>query len=82
MRAIYCPGPERWMSLRHYVWAIRLAKANPDKGFKTGLTCWWPCTGADIVRQFGEGMMQRINDAVPYTKRGLRKSQVNRKAGW
>lgn len=70
IRAIYLPGPERWVSLAAYVSAIRIAKANPTKTFKCGLTCWWPCTGAEIRAQFMRGLHERINQATPYIERG------------
>ncbi|KKN89652.1 hypothetical protein LCGC14_0234980 [marine sediment metagenome] len=69
-RTIYCPGIERAISLRAYVRGIKLAKANLDAEFKQGLTCWWPCTGREIIHQFWEGVQQRINDAIPYLQRG------------
>ncbi|MCZ2075469.1 MAG: hypothetical protein LC130_10775 [Bryobacterales bacterium] len=71
MRMIYCPGVERWVSLRSYLNGIALAKANPDATFKQGITCWWPCTGREIMRQFRAGLHDRINQAVPCTRRGL-----------
>jgi hypothetical protein len=66
---IYCPGPERWVTIGQYMRAVRLAKANPDREFKVGLTCWWACTGREIVRQFMEGVHDRINTARPYLER-------------
>lgn len=68
-RRIYCPGPERWVSLGRYVQAVRRAKTHLDSEFKQGITCWWPCTGRDILAQFHEGMMDRINQAIPYSAR-------------
>jgi hypothetical protein len=50
--------------------AIRQAKANPDVEFKHGLTTWWPTTGREIVEQFRRGMVERINEAKPYSLRG------------
>ena len=47
-----------------------MAKANPDMTFKTGFTTWWPTTGAEVMDQFREGMMDRINQAIPYIERG------------
>ena len=49
---------------------VRLAKAFPTAVFKTGLTTWWPTTGAEIMKQFREGMTDRINQAIPYSQRG------------
>lgn len=73
MRCIYLPAIERRVSLGQYVAAIRLAKANPHREFKHGLTCWWPCSGADIIRQFYAGIVDRINAGIPYVERGARK---------
>ncbi len=52
-----------------YVQGIKMAKAHPDTEFRTGLTCWWPCTGREILAQFREGMHDRINAGIPYRKR-------------
>lgn len=71
MKVIYCPGVEKWAPLGEYLKAIRLAKANPDRTFRHGLTQWWPCTGREIVRQFLSGVHDRINQAIPYVQRGV-----------
>lgn len=60
----------RAVPLGAYVAAIKVAKANPTKRFKTGLTTWWPTTGAEIMQQFMAGVQDRINQAVPYNTRG------------
>jgi len=70
MRTIYLPAIERSVSLGAYLQAIRLAKSKPDATFNHGLTCWYSCTGADIMRQFRQGMHDRINQAIPYCERG------------
>jgi hypothetical protein len=70
-RTINLPALGRSVSIGAYVAAVKKAKANPDLEFKTGLNCWWPCKGAEIVAQFRAAMMERINDAVPYSKRGM-----------
>lgn len=70
-RTIYLPAISRSVSLGAYVTAIKLAKRFPDREFKHGLTCWWPCPGRDILRQFREGVKDRINQATPYMQRGL-----------
>jgi len=70
MRTIYLPALERSVGLRAYIDGIRKAKANPDMEFKHGLTCWWSCTGGDIMRQFYCGVQDRINQAIPYIERG------------
>ncbi len=71
MRSINLPAIDRRVSLRAYVTAVRLAKANPEIEFKHGLSTWWPTTGAEIMQQFREGLMERINDAIPYRLRGI-----------
>ena len=70
-RVIYCPGPNRWVSIRAYVKAVKTAKAHPDAQFKEGITCWWPCTGREVMQQFRRGLRDRINQAVPYYQRGV-----------
>lgn len=72
MKAIHLPAINKTVSLGQYLAAVKLAKTNPEAEFKHGLTCWWPCTGKEILRQFFEGVQERINDAVPYIERGLR----------
>lgn len=69
MRHVTLPATNRRVSITSYVAGIKLAKANPDMDFKHGLTTWWPTKGRDIVKQFREGMNQRINDQVPYINR-------------
>ena len=69
MRTIYLPAIERSVPLSQYIRAVKLAKANPDARFKHGLTCWWSCTGKEIVRQFFDGIQDRINQAMPYIER-------------
>jgi len=76
MRVIHLPALDRRVSLRAYVAAVKMAKANPEKTFKTGLCCWWPSTGAEIMDQFRDGMMDRINEAIPYSNRGDRKAPL------
>jgi len=70
-RAIYCPGVSRWVPLDVYVKGIKLAKANLDREFKQGITCWWPCTGREIVKQFYQGLQDRINQGIPWIERGI-----------
>ena len=70
IRTIYLPAIERTVTLHSYLQAVRLAKRNPKVMFDHGLTTWWPTTGAEIMRQFREGMMERINEGIPYSKRG------------
>lgn len=70
-RTIYVPGLEKWVTIGQYVRAIGVAKKNLTVTFKHGLTCWWSCTGQEIVEQFRDGLHERINDAIPYRERGL-----------
>jgi hypothetical protein len=69
-RYITLPAINKSVPLAAYVSAIKTAKANPTVEFKHGLTCWWPCTGAEIMRQFFDGMTDRINQSVAYNQRG------------
>jgi hypothetical protein len=73
MRTIYLPALGRNVTLAAYLEAVRMAKANPDKTFKTGFTTWWPTTGAQVMEQFREGMTDRINQATPYIERGKKR---------
>ena len=61
---------DRKIPLGVYVAAIKKAKANPDAIFKHGLTTWWGTSGKDIMRQFMEGVMDRIDQGVSYSIRG------------
>jgi hypothetical protein len=38
--------------------------------FKHGLTTWWPTTGREMMRQFRDGMNDRISQGIPYDRRG------------
>ncbi len=70
MRTIHLPALSRSVSLGAYVKAIRAAQAYPADTFTTGLTTWWPTTGAEVMRQFRDGMTDRINQGISYSKRG------------
>lgn len=70
MRTIYLPAIGQSVTIGQYVKAVNFAKANPDHEFKHGFTCWWPCTGREIIRQFLDGVHERINEGIPYIKRG------------
>ena len=70
-RVIYLPAIEKRVTIGQYVRAIKTAKANPTAEFKHGLTCWWACTGAEIMRQFRRSIHDRINQSIPYHQRGL-----------
>ena len=56
------------VSIPDYCKGVRLAKANLNREFKRGLTCWWPCSGQDIVNQFVEGIHDRINQKAHETE--------------
>jgi len=71
-RTIYLPSISRSVTLREYNQAIKLAKKNPDVEFKYGLSCWWPCSGREIMRQFFDGLQDRINSKIPYIQRGIK----------
>ena len=67
---IYLPAIEKRVSLGQYVTAVKFAKMNPDREFSCGLTCWWPCKGSEIVKQFFDGVQDRINQNQSYAERG------------
>lgn len=71
MRYINLPAIDKRVTLGQYVAGIKAAKANPDAEFKHGLTCWWPCTGREIMQQFWKGVEDRINQAIPWIERGV-----------
>ena len=70
-RYITLPATNKKVPLGAYVAAVKIAKANPEQEFKTGLTTWWPTKGAEVVKQFRAGMVERINAATPYNERGM-----------
>lgn len=70
----YIQVRENKISIPAYIQGIKLAKSNLDREFKQGLTCWFPCTGQDIVNQFRAGLNDRINQSISYIQRG--KNQV------
>lgn len=70
VRTIYLPAIERRITLGQYVAVVKMAKANPDREFKCGLTTWWPTTGREIVRQFNRAVHDRVNQGVSYVERG------------
>lgn len=69
MRYISLPAIGKRVSLKNYVAGIKKAKSMPDAVFPYGLTCWWSCTGEQIMRQFRESIEDRINQAIPYIER-------------
>jgi hypothetical protein len=73
-RKIYVPGVEAWVSLGAYLEFVKEAKAHPDARFKHTLQGWWSGTGAEIMQEFRRGMMDRINQAIPYNERGAKQA--------
>lgn len=63
---VYLPAIDRTVSLRAYMDAVKLAKANLDRTFKHGFTCWWPCTGREIVEQWRRGIDERVSLGIPH----------------
>jgi len=72
MRTISLPAIDKTVSLSAYIGAVKLAKANPEREFKQGLTTWWAVKGKDIVNQFVEGMQDRITQGKSYSERGIK----------
>jgi hypothetical protein len=66
----YIQVREKQIPIPIYIQEIKLAKNNLDREFKQGLTCWYPCTGQDIVNQFLAGLNDRINQSISYIQRG------------
>ncbi len=58
------------VSLKNYIAGIKKAKSMPEVLFPHGLTCWYSCTGRDIMQQFLAGINDRITQAIPYKDRG------------
>lgn len=73
-RVITLPATNQQIPISVYVQGIRKAKQYPHREFKHGLTCWWPCSGSEIMKQFMVGVYDRINQAIPYYRRGTSKS--------
>lgn len=69
MRFITLEAINKRVSLKNYIAGIKKAKANPDATFPYGLTCWWSCSGRDIMQQFMDSINDRINQAIPYIDR-------------
>ena len=70
-RVIHLSAINRTVTLFQYLRAVKLAKANPDKEFNHGLTTWWPVKGHEIMRQFFDGVQDRITQAIPCSQRGI-----------
>lgn len=70
-RVITLPAIGKTITLKNYVVAVKRAKANPDRVFSHGFSSWWATTGKEIMGQFREGIYDRINQGIPYWKRGV-----------
>lgn len=66
MLLITLPATGKAMSIAHYARAIRVAREHPGEEFKHGLTTWYPCTGAQIMRQFRDGCRERMQRRMAY----------------
>lgn len=62
-------GDGRQLTLGSYVAVVKAAKSSPASTFPRSLCDWWPANGAEIVRQFREGMHERVSRAIPYQNR-------------
>lgn len=51
----------RMVTIAQYVHAIKMAKEHLDHTFKVGFSSWWPTSGREIIRQFGEYVQNAIN---------------------
>lgn len=61
------------VTIGQYVQAWRTVKAAPEgQEFKSSLNGWWPATREEILREFSEGVQDRINQHVPYMQRGIK----------
>ena len=47
-----------------FVESLKYAKAHPAQLFASGLSSWWPTTGAEIMEQFRHRMNQWINHSA------------------
>lgn len=64
-------GNRRAVSLGAYVRAWRAVAALPaEQEVKHGLTGWWSDTAGSVLRQFRDGLHDRINRHVPGFGRG------------
>lgn len=55
-----------------YLAGLRRAKREPAAIFKTGLSTWWPATGAEIMDSYRRDLHTRINE------RGSDRAQASR----
>lgn len=62
-RAIWCPGPSRWLSAGQYAQALRtIAAADPSREFRQSFASWAPMTAGEIRRwEVIPAIHERIN---------------------
>ncbi len=76
-------GNGRSVPLGSYVWAWReILSAPPDREYRQGLTGWWPETAETILRQFRDGMHERISRHLPGYGRGRKWSHDWQRAAY
>lgn len=67
-KLIYCPGPDKWLTVGQYVSVIKKVKSLPlDTRYPQTLCSWASGTGEDILREFRQGIHDRINRNTPYS---------------
>lgn len=52
---------ERRVSVASYLAVVQCAKANPERMFKASLRHWAPSPGRVIVREFRDGLHEKIS---------------------
>ena len=68
-RLIYCPGPDKWLTIGQYLSVIRKVKSMPlDTHYPQTFCSWAGGTGHKIMREFMDGIQDRINRNIPYSK--------------
>lgn len=64
------------VTVGEYARAIKAVLAAPPKTeYKQSLCGWWPATREEIIRQFYEGMHDRINKHDPQYRKGRKWDQ-------
>ena len=63
-RKIYLPALSMSVGMDDFTKAIRYAKAHPKTVFHHGLTTWRRTSGAEIVKQFRDGVHERISQGI------------------
>ena len=71
-RKIYCPGPDKWLSIGNYCAVVKQLKAMPkDQIVKETFNGWFPGTVEGTLREFRQGIHDRINANLSYSQRSL-----------